>query len=77
MIAETRLWVFACADPCTSTCPGASSTLAGAAVPRADLLTLDGNTGAVFEGAARTVSEAPAELLQRVAALRADAVQDP
>jgi len=37
-----------------------------------DMITLDGNTGAVFEGAAHTVSEPPTELLQRLAALRAE-----
>jgi len=35
-------------------------------------LTRDGNTGAVFEGTARTVQEAPVELLQRLEALRAE-----
>lgn len=34
-------------------------------------LTLDGNSGAIYEGAVRTVSEAPAGLLARLAALRA------
>jgi pyruvate,orthophosphate dikinase len=33
-------------------------------------LTLDGNTGAVFEGAARTVQDVPAELMRRLDALR-------
>jgi pyruvate,orthophosphate dikinase len=37
-----------------------------------EVLTLDGNTGAVFEGAAQTVSEPPAELMQRLAALRGE-----
>lgn len=34
-------------------------------------LTLDGNSGAIYEGAVRTVSEAPADLLARLEALRA------
>jgi pyruvate,orthophosphate dikinase len=38
-----------------------------------EVLTLDGHTGAIYRGAARTVSEAPAELLSRLAALRAGA----
>jgi pyruvate,orthophosphate dikinase len=33
-------------------------------------LTLDGNTGAVFEGTARTVQDVPAELMRRLDALR-------
>jgi pyruvate,orthophosphate dikinase len=36
-------------------------------------LTLDGNTATVFEGSARTVQDAPAELLQRLAELRGKA----
>jgi pyruvate,orthophosphate dikinase len=36
-------------------------------------LTLDGNTGAVYGGAARTMSDTPAELLRRLLGLRADA----
>jgi len=36
-------------------------------------LTLDGNTGAIFEGAARTVQEAPRDLLQGLDVLRAAA----
>jgi pyruvate,orthophosphate dikinase len=34
------------------------------------VLTLDGNDGAVFEGATQTMAEAPSALLQRLAALR-------
>jgi pyruvate, orthophosphate dikinase len=34
------------------------------------VLTLDGNEGTVFEGAAQTVQEAPVALLRRLAALR-------
>lgn len=37
-----------------------------------EVLTLDGHTGAIYRGAARTVSEAPADLLKRLAALRAE-----
>jgi pyruvate,orthophosphate dikinase len=37
-----------------------------------EVLTLDGNTGAVFEGAAQTLSEPPADLMPRLAALRED-----
>jgi phosphoenolpyruvate synthase/pyruvate phosphate dikinase len=36
-----------------------------------DLLTLDGHAGAVYAGAAQVVREAPAALMQRLAALRA------
>lgn len=36
-----------------------------------DTLTLDGNTGAIYEGVARTVREACPELLERLAQLRA------
>jgi pyruvate,orthophosphate dikinase len=36
-----------------------------------DLLSLDGNTGAVFAGAVRTVRREPVELLRRLEALRA------
>ena len=35
-----------------------------------DVLTLDGNTGAIYAGAARTETEVPAELLARLQALR-------
>jgi len=35
-----------------------------------EVLTLDGNTGAVYRGAVRTVSEAPQALLLRLAELR-------
>jgi len=38
-----------------------------------ELLTLDGHSGAIYRGAARTVSEAPADLLARLAALRGGA----
>ena len=37
------------------------------------VLTLDGNDGVIFEVATRTVQEAPLDLLQRLAALRAPA----
>lgn len=45
--------------------------LAGQDFAEGDLLTLDGNSGAVYAGAARTVSEAPPDLVERLAALRA------
>lgn len=35
-----------------------------------EVLTLDGNSGAIYAGAARTVREAPADLLRRLDALR-------
>ncbi|MBT9528062.1 MAG: pyruvate, phosphate dikinase, partial [Rhizobacter sp.] len=38
-----------------------------------EVLTLDGHSGAIYRGAARTVSEAPADLLVRLAALRGGA----
>lgn len=39
-----------------------------------EVLTLDGHTGAIYRGAARTVSEAPADLVARLTALRAGAI---
>ena len=42
-------------------------------LPEGSVLTLDGNEGAIFEGAAQTVQEAPLDLLQRLTALRAPA----
>ena len=38
-----------------------------------ELLTLDGNSGAIYEGAARTVLDAPHEILQRLTHLRGQA----
>jgi hypothetical protein len=43
------------------------------AVDEGELLTLDGHRGWVLMGAARTEREAPAELLARLAVLRARA----
>jgi pyruvate, orthophosphate dikinase len=39
-------------------------------LPEGSVLTLDGNEGAIFEGATQTAQEAPLALLQRLAALR-------
>ncbi len=48
-----------------------SVRLGGRAFAEGEILTLDGNTGAVYQGATRTVREAPVELLRRLDALRA------
>jgi pyruvate,orthophosphate dikinase len=45
-------------------------SLAGARLSEGDLLTLDGNDGAIYRGAARTVDEYPADLLERLERLR-------
>jgi pyruvate, orthophosphate dikinase len=42
-------------------------------IAEGEVLTLDGHGGAIFRGAARTVNEAPQDLLTRLAALRAGA----
>ena len=41
-----------------------------------DVLTLDGHAGTVYAGAAQLVRAAPADLLQRLAALRREGSQD-
>ncbi len=46
-------------------------TLADQALAEGELLTLDGNTGAVYSGLAQTVSAPPADLMLRLTALRA------
>ena len=45
-------------------------SLAEHALAEGEILTLDGNTGAVYSGLAQTVSAPPAGLMQRLAALR-------
>jgi len=47
--------------------------LGGQAFGEGETLTLDGNSGAIYQGVARTVSQADPALLQRLAALRAPA----
>ncbi len=47
--------------------------LGGVELPEGELLTLDGGSGAIYRGAARTVRELPQELMARLAALRAPA----
>jgi pyruvate,orthophosphate dikinase len=49
-----------------------SLTLAGVNMVEGDLITLDGNEGAIYQGAARTVVEEPVELLTRLARLHGE-----
>ncbi len=51
--------------------PRRGEQLGGREWREGDRLTLDGNRGAIYEGVVRTVSEAPADLLRRLEALRA------
>lgn len=44
--------------------------IAGQVLPQGALLTLDGNTGQIYAGAARITAQVPAELLARLSALR-------
>ncbi|MDO5691137.1 MAG: PEP/pyruvate-binding domain-containing protein [Pseudomonadota bacterium] len=44
--------------------------LAGVELAEGEVLTLDGGSGAIYRGAARTVREVPQELMRRLAALR-------
>lgn len=44
--------------------------LGGVELPEGELLTLDGGSGAIYRGAARTVRELPQALMARLAALR-------
>ncbi len=45
--------------------------LGGTELPEGEVLTLDGGSGAIYRGAARTVREVPQDLMSRLAALRA------
>lgn len=50
--------------------PGRRITLAGQPLAEGDILTLDGNSGAIHRGALLTCRQAPADLLQRLQTLR-------
>ena len=50
--------------------PGRRVRLGGVDLAEGEVLTLDGHTGAIWRGAARTVREVPQDLMTRLAALR-------
>jgi pyruvate,orthophosphate dikinase len=50
--------------------------LGGVELPEGEVLTLDGGSGAIWRGAARTVREVPQALMERLAALRASQLSD-